>query len=156
MLNYIIAILGAIVLSLAATVMIYKSKYETQVERVSSLSSEVQLWKDKTQESIDREVEANTRCTISQAVVTATNTENATLDDQRELTLRELASQPHQALLEKIIDDNQKPIVVADDARLSASAMRMLNDAYCAGAKDDSACPATRAVPAVQTKKSGR
>lgn len=156
MLKYILAILGTVVLSLLATTFVYKSKYESQLIQVTSLNAEVVLWQERTQEAVDREVEANTRCVISQKVVETTNAGNAVLDESRDLTLRELASQPHQALLETIIDANQKPITVADDARLSVTAMRLLNDAYCTGAKDDSACPAIGIVPSVQAKKSGR
>ncbi len=140
MTKYIIAILFALVVSLFGTSYHYRSEVKKLEAATVVLEQNVQTWKDRTQEAIDREVLANTRCTISQQKVEVVTEANESLEESKNLTLRELAKQPHDQLLETIIDANQKPKTVADDARLSADIMRMLNSAYCAGAKDDSYC----------------
>lgn len=156
MLNYILALLVVLVLSLGAATYGYKTKADRLGDEVATLTKEVKDWQDKTQEAIDREVLANTRCTISQQTVETVTTVNTTLEESKNLTLRELAKQPHDKLLETIINANQKPITVADDARLSADAMRLLNSAYCAGAKNDSACPTIGTPDKLPTSKSGK
>lgn len=156
MTKYILGVLLAIIISLSATTCHYRGETNRLEVEAITLEQSVKTWKEKTQEAIDREVQANTRCLISQQQVAITNDANASLDESKEMTLRELAKQPHDKLLETIIDANQKTKPVADDARLSPDVMRMLNAAYCAGAKDDPTCTAHRATKELPASKSGK
>lgn len=156
MTKYILGVLLAIIISLAATTCSYRATSLSLEREVATLNKDVQTWKDKTQEAIDREVKANTRCLINQQTVEKVTEENEALEESKNITLRELAKQPHDKLLETIIDANQKTTTVPDDARLSADIMRMLNAAYCAGAKDDPTCTAASPAKTVHTGKSGK
>lgn len=154
MVHYILAFLVMIMMGLGATSCAYKDKADRLSKELAVSEQQTQMWKDNTQAAINREVLANTRCVISQNVVDGVTDVNTSLDDTTNASLKELARQPHNKLLETIID--AKPITVADGARLSDSVMRLLNEAYCAGANNDSACPAIKPVPALQTNKSGK
>ena len=152
MLNYVLALLAVLVFGLGAATYGYKAKADRLGDSVATLQGEVSQWKEKAQEAINREVVANTRCVASQVIVSDTNSVISTLEESKNVTLRELASQPHSKLLETIIDANTKTPTVADDARLSSDAMRMLNEAYCAGSNDPT-CPASGATKTVRTSK---
>lgn len=156
MIKYLLGVLLLLVVGLSGTSCHYRSQTIMLEREVSSVTAEVETWKDKTQEAVDREVQANTRCLITQQTVEDVHVQNTNIDELKNTTLRDLAKQPHDKLLETIIDANQKPTKVADDAHLSTDAMRLLNSAYCAGAKNDSACSPTGTVPALPASKSRR
>lgn len=153
--KYIVAILLSFVLLLGwQGWSLRKNNVELNVT-ISSLKTDISSWREKAEKAIAQEGIARQQCKIGEDITYQTDKDNKALDTSTGVTLRELAKQPHDKLLEKIIDANQKPIM-ADDARLSSAAMRLLNEAFCAGAKDDPYCSSSNSVNTLHPATSGR
>jgi len=138
MLKYIAAAL--LVLSLVLGISTYKL-----VKEVATLEVSVQTYTDLA-DSNAREVDKlKQSCSVTEKVVKENRDTIDALETSREATLGALNALPHTTLPETKTNEREEASEshkVADDNRLSPALMQLLDNAYCSGSKDSSACPA--------------
>lgn len=84
-------------------------------------------------------------CDVTQKAISETNASNSNLDKSRDGILDSLGKLPKISTPAEPIKDgketkNREDETSSDNHRLSPSLMRLLDDAYCSGVKDDTYC----------------
>lgn len=135
--NYIIAFL------LIATLALGYSTYSL-IGQVATTQSEVTAMTDKANKNAEAARVASESCGLSMKAVQDNQKAIDALNESRTSDLGALAAVTQITLPETQVNGSTTttaaPKKYADDARLSPDTMRLLDNAYCSGNKDDTYC----------------
>lgn len=136
MMNYIIAVLVSLVIGLGGATYVLNGKLTNAVAAQQMLAELV--------EKADKElVLSKASCKITEAVIQEQHAEEKAIDKAQEKAVETLRGLPTTIVKEKPQNaPMEKSGGFADDARISPDVKRLLDQAYCYGKPDDSACTA--------------
>lgn len=136
MYKYLLAIL------LASTLGLGVSTYQL-IGKLANTEAQVELWQQKANQNAEAVTRAVESCEISLKAIEDTQKAIDALNESRTSDLDALAAIPQITLPETHVNGSHPTTAAsktADDLRLSPDLMRLLDNAYCSGAKGDSYC----------------
>lgn len=136
MLKYLLAFLLVSSLGLGATTYHLIGKLAEQEAKVT-------VWQEKANQNAKAAALLGESCKVTMLVLQATQEKLDALQQSRTSDLEALQAIPQITLPETHVNAPTKPTApskAADDLRLSPDVMRLLDNAYCSGAKGDNYC----------------
>lgn len=137
MVKYLIAILLATALGLGV------ATYQL-IGKLAVAEADVSHWTEIANQNAKTVLDVKSACEITVKTITDNQKAIDAINESRGSDLDALAALPQVTLPETHINASTKPTAAptknADDARLSPDLMRLLDNAYCSGAKADPYC----------------
>lgn len=136
--HYVLAIL------LASTLGLGYASYSL-TGKLAVARQDVTHWTDMATKAAAETLKASQSCEITIKAIEDNQKVQDALSESRTSDLDALDSIPHLTLPETKVNGTKTPTAApktADDSRLSPDLMRLLDNAYCSGNKDDSYCTA--------------